>query len=180
MCKYMKKARRSQPCISMNLCTESSSSMWVSLNRKSMGYSTKWYKWFSKQLTIWKNDMFLCFEHSNVFNTLVLKQTFKKLEYRFFVKSTNITDANFRYKLILSEANINTNRMRSTKQIYHKKRTFACDDFGLLNALFFSIRSSCKELIWCIDYSNVHFHTFCKCWSFSWHCFSSLSILERY
>ena len=32
LCKHMKNVRSRQPCISMNFCTESSSSMWVSLN----------------------------------------------------------------------------------------------------------------------------------------------------
>ena len=32
LCKYMKNVRSSQPCISMNFCTESSSSTWTSLS----------------------------------------------------------------------------------------------------------------------------------------------------
>ena len=32
LCKHMKNVRSSRPCISMNICTESSSSKWVSLN----------------------------------------------------------------------------------------------------------------------------------------------------
>ena len=49
----------------------------------------------------------------NVFNTLILKQVFwkakaffKKLEYRFLVKSTKIENALFPYKTIISEANV--------------------------------------------------------------------------
>ena len=68
----------------------------------------------------------------NAFNTLTLKPIFsktitffKKLEYRFLVESTNIENATFPYKAALSEANVKTNGMGSTKRIYHKERSFA-------------------------------------------------------
>ena len=42
----------------------------------------------------------------------------------------------------------------------------------------FSLRTSHKELIWCTNYPNVHIPTFCKRWSFIWHCFFPVSILN--
>ena len=65
----------------------------------------------------------------NDFNTLILKQIFwkrktffKKPEYNFLVKSTKIENASFPYKTTISEANVKTNRMVSTKWTYHKER----------------------------------------------------------
>ena len=46
---------------------------------------------------------------------------FKKLEYRFLVESIKIDNITFPYKTALSEVNVNTNRMRSTKWTYHKE-----------------------------------------------------------
>ena len=69
--------------------------------------------------------MFLCdqsVEVLNVFNTLALKQIFwktktffKKLEYRFLVRSTKIENAPFPYKTAISEANVETNKMVTAK-----------------------------------------------------------------
>ena len=78
----------------------------------------------------------------NVFNTLTLKPVvlktktfFKKLEYLFLVASTRIQNATFLYKPALSEANVKTNRMWSTKWIYRKERSFASNCFILLKIL---------------------------------------------
>ena len=57
----------------------------------------------------------------NVFNTLTLTNflnngnTFLKTGVPFFVESTNIENATFLYKAALSEANVKTYRMRSSK-----------------------------------------------------------------
>ena len=58
----------------------------------------------------------------NVFNTLTLKKVFwktetffKKLEYRFLVETTKIENASFPCKTALSEGNVKTNGMVSTK-----------------------------------------------------------------
>ena len=48
----------------------------------------------------------------NVLYTLTLNQTkifFKKLEYCFLVESTKIENVSFRYKTVISEANVKTN-----------------------------------------------------------------------
>ena len=71
-------------------------------------------------------------ETLNVFNTLTLKRIFlktkaffKKLENRFLIESNKIEN-------VMSEPNVKTNRMVSTKWTYHKER---------------SLRTSYKELI---------------------------------
>ena len=78
---------------------------------------------------------------SNVFNTLTLKQIFwktksKKLEYRFSIESTKIENASFPYKTAISETNVKTNRMLTTKSTYHKKRSFASNYFFFFKILF--------------------------------------------
>ena len=67
----------------------------------------------------------------NDFDTSTLKQIFwktktffKKLEYRILVESTKIENASFPYKTAISEANVKTNSMVSTKWTYHKERSF--------------------------------------------------------
>ena len=82
----------------------------------------------------------------------------------------------FHTKLI-SEANVKTNRIVSTKWIYHKKWSFASNYFIFLK-FHFIIRTSYKDLIWCINYPNVHIDTFRKRWSFIWGCFFPVSILK--
>ena len=87
--------------------------------------------------------MWQSLEILNVFNTLTLKQIFwktkslfKKLEYAFLVESTKIENASFPYKTAISEPNVKTNRMVSTKWIYHKERSFASNYFIFLKILF--------------------------------------------
>ena len=81
-------------------------------NRKSIGFSKKQYQEFSKS-----GDEILI-----VFNTLTLQQflwimkTFvKKLAHHFLVESTKTENALCPYKPVMSETNIKTNRMGSTK-----------------------------------------------------------------
>ena len=61
---------------------------------------------------------------------------FKKLEYRFLVESTEIYNITFPYKTALSEANIKTNRMGSTKLTYHKERSFPSNHVPFSKILF--------------------------------------------
>ena len=60
----------------------------------------------------------------------------KKLEYRFLVERNKIENVSFPYKTVISEANVKTNRMVSTKWTYHKERSFACNYFIFLKILF--------------------------------------------
>ena len=60
-----------------------------------------------------------------------MKIFFEKLEYRFLVESTK-----FPYKSTISEANVKTNRMVTTKWTYHKERSFASNYLIFLKILF--------------------------------------------
>ena len=46
------------------------------------------------------------------------------MEYRFLVGSTKIEIASFPYKTAISEANVKTNKMVTTKWTYYKQRSF--------------------------------------------------------
>ena len=49
------------------------------------------------------------------------KTFFKKLEYLFLVEATKIENTSFPFKTALSEADVMTNRMATTKWTYHKE-----------------------------------------------------------
>ena len=102
----------------------------------------------------------------NIFNTLTWKQIFwkmktffKKLEYRFLVECTKIENARFQYKTALSEANVKTNRMRSTNWTYRNERSFASNYFNFLRKLF-QFRTSDKKLISYTKNPIVYIHIF--------------------
>ena len=63
------------------------------------------------------------------------KTFFKKLEYRFLVEATKIENTPFSLKTVLSEANVKTNRMATTKWIYHKEWSFASNYLVFLENL---------------------------------------------
>ena len=50
---------------------------------------------------------------------------------RFWAESTKIESTSFSYKIAISEANVKTNRMVSTKWTYHKERSFVSNYFIL-------------------------------------------------
>ena len=58
-----------------------------------------------------------------------MKTFFKKLECRFLVETTKIESTSFPFKTALSEANVQTNRMATTKWNYHKEWSFASNYF---------------------------------------------------
>ena len=112
--------------------------------------------------------MWQSLEVLNVFNTLTLKQIFwitktffKKLESCFLVESTKIENASFPYKTAISETSVK-NRRGNIKWTYHKEQSLLLFFWKFC----FSLRTSCKELIWCTIYPNAHIHTFHKRWSF--------------
>ena len=47
-----------------------------------------------------------------------------------------IEKASFPYKIAISEANVKTNRMITTKWAYHRERSFASNYFIFLKVLF--------------------------------------------
>ena len=50
-----------------------------------------------------------------------MKTFSKKLECRFLVETTEIENKSFPFKTALSETNVKTNRMATTKWTYHKE-----------------------------------------------------------
>ena len=60
---------------------------------------------------------------------------FEKLGYRFLVETTKIENTFFPFKTALSEANIKTNRMATTKWSYHKEWSFASNYFIFLEKI---------------------------------------------
>ena len=134
---------------------------------------------FSDQhIFIWQSVEIL-----NFFNIFTLKPIFwktktffKKLDC-FLVESTNIENASFPYQNTMSGANIKTHGIMSTKWTYHKQRSFASNYLIFWN-ISFSLRSSYKELIWCIKDPNVHIYTFHKRWNFIWWWFFPVRILN--
>ena len=107
-----------------------------------------------------------------------MQTLFKKLEYHFLVESTKIDSITFPYKTALSEANVKTSRMGSTKLNYRKAWSFASNHFLFLKNLFQFRKLVYIELISCTNYPNVHIHTFRKHWSFTLGCFFPVSILK--
>ena len=61
---------------------------------------------------------------------------YKKLEYQFLVEAIAIESTIFPYKIALSEANVETNWMGSTKYTHHKQRSFATSHFIFLTNWF--------------------------------------------
>ena len=79
----------------------------------------------------------------NVFHTLTLIQIFwktkallNKLEYCFLVETTKIENTSFPFKTAMSEANVKTNGMATTKSTYHKERSLASNFFIFFENLF--------------------------------------------
>ena len=120
-----------------------------------------------------QNDfMWRSMEILSDFNTLTLKQIFwktktffKKLEYRFLVESTKIENASFPYKTAISEANVKTNKMVTTKWTYHKERSFASNCFIFLEILF-QFKNFFERVDLLYQQIKAHICTFCKRWSF--------------
>ena len=90
--------------------------------------------------------MFLCdnLKILNFFNGLTLKQLFcktktffKKLGYCFSFESTKFENASFPCKTGISEGNVNTNKMVTTKWTYRKERSFASNYFIIIIIIFF-------------------------------------------
>ena len=73
---------------------------------------------------------FECFQYFNL-KTYFLRNAnlFEKLKYLFLVENIKIENATLPYKTALSEANVKTNRMTSTKWTYHKEWISASNYF---------------------------------------------------
>ena len=109
-----------------------------------------------------------------VFNTLTLKQIFwkiktffQKLEYRLLVETTKIESTSFPFKTALSEANVKTNRMATTKRTYHKEWSLASNYFIFLEN-FYQFQNLLKRVNLMYQRSKCpysYFFIFCKRWS---------------
>ena len=102
-----------------------------------------------------------------------MQTLFKKLEYCFLVESTKIDNITFPYKTALSEANVKTNRMGSTKLTYHKERSFASNHFPFSKILF-----QFRNLVYRVDLmyqpSKCPYSYFSKALEFYFRVFFSL------
>ena len=124
--------------------------------------------------------MWQSLEILDIFNILTLKQIFWKTQIlfkSFLVESTKSENAIYLYKLALSKANLETNRMRITKWTYNNKKKVLPVATWFSGKFCFSLRTSYKELIWWTKERNVHFHIFPKPRSFIWG-FFPVSILK--
>ena len=65
-----------------------------------------------------------------------MKTFFKKLECRFLVETTEIENTSFPFKTAMSETNVKTNRMATTKWTYHKEWSFTSNYFIFLEKFF--------------------------------------------
>ena len=112
------------------------------VTRKSIASSTKFLGICKIALRLRDRHVFMwrsleIFYISNFEQIFWKTQTlFKKLERRFLVESAKIENATFSYKTPLSEANVKTNRVGSTKWTYHTGRSFASNYFIFLEILF--------------------------------------------
>ena len=107
--------------------------------------------------------MWQSLELLDIFNILTLKQIFWKTQIlfkSFLVESTKSENAIYLYKLALSKANLETNRMRITKWTYNNKKKVLPVATWFSGKFCFSLRTSYKELIWWTKERNVHFHIF--------------------
>ena len=98
--------------------------------------------------------MFLCncYLILNVFITyfeakfLKYENFFQKSGISFLIEIIKIEKATFPYKTILSEANVKTNGMESTKSTFHKEWSFARNFFNIFKILF-----QIKNFLWGVD-----------------------------
>ena len=100
------------------------------------------------------------------------------MEYRFLFESTKIDNITFPYKTALSEANVKTNRMGSTKLTYHKERSFASNHFPFSKILF-----QFRNLVYRVDLmyqpSKCPYSYFSKALEFYFSVFFLMTILKK-
>ena len=85
----------------------------------------------------WKSENFEHFQYFN-FETDFLEDDnfFQKTGELFLAERTKIEKASFPYKTALSEANVKTNRIVTTKWAHDRERSFASSYFIFLKVLF--------------------------------------------
>ena len=105
---------------------------------------------------------------------------FKTLEYRFLVESAKFEKATFLYKIAMSESNVKTNRMGSTKWTYDKELAFAVNCFIFFENFVSVYEPRKKSWFDVLIIKNVHSDIFRKHWNFIGGCFSPVSILIHF
>ena len=108
------------------------------------------------------------------------KTFFKKLEYRFFVESTKIEKVSFPFKTVISEANVKTSKMMTTKWTYYKEQSFASNYFFFLKILCLFKNLKRWFVVPTTQNPNAHICTFCQRWSFILRWFFPVSILKDF
>ena len=94
-----------------------------------------------------------------------------------FLENENFLQKNWSAVFELKALRLKTHHFR-TKLPYQKPMLPVTTLFFW--KLFFSLRTSYKELIWCINDPNANIRVFCKSWNFIWRCFFPLSIVKWY
>ena len=89
---------------------------------------------FSQKILDFKSAVLLGLNIKQIF--WKMKIFFNKMEYSFLVERTKILNVTIPYKTALPEANVEKNRMETTKWSYHKKRSFTSCYFIFLKSLF--------------------------------------------
>ena len=114
-------------------------------NRKSIGTSKDDTRDFQNSPSFERSACFYVtisenFEHFQYFifepDLLQNKNFLKKLQYRLLVERTNNEKASFPYKAAISEANVQTDRIVTTKRAYHREWNFASNSLIFLKVLF--------------------------------------------
>ena len=105
-------------------------------------------------------ESFKRFQYFNVeTNFLENENLFQKIWVLFFSWNHKIENTSCPFKTVLSEANLKTNRMVTTKWTYHKEWSFATSLFGKS----VSVLEPLTDFIGCTNASNTHICILCKC-----------------
>ena len=89
-----------------------------------------------------------------------------------------VESASFPYKTVMSETNVNTNRMGSTKSTITKNGVLSVTTL-FLRIFRFSLRTPYKELILCANKLNANINIFRRRWNFIGGCFFPCEFFPR-
>ena len=107
-----------------------------------------------------------------------MKTFFKKLECQCLVKTTKIENTSFPFRAALSKANVKTNRMATTKWIYHKEWSFVSNYFVSLENLF-PFQNLLNRVNLMYQRPKCPYWYYHKHWSLNLGCFFPVSILKH-
>ena len=154
---------------------------------RSIGFSKKWYKWFSKQPSVGEIDMFLCDNQWKIstFSILKLWNQFsgrrkpfsKNWNTIFLLKLIRLKTHHFHTKVSCQKPMLRQIESGVQNGPITKNGTLAVTALFFWK-IYFILRTFFKVLILCPNYRNVQIHTFHKRWSFKWGCVFPVSILK--